>query len=162
MELMNAIKKQRLHEFCHVSQHLTGSYFTVKSKSQMSSDGKPGWYWAVSHDPLPGCGLYQLCPHTERRVLIKEAIILSCGNAIHIKGRSQPLLRPWRPRRGHQRSAPPDPPLPLGPVWVTQAGSCFWTRSVFDLQMDLRANQRRVGVTASGGISSGAMAAACL
>lgn len=44
-----------------------------------------------------------------------------------------------------------------GLIWVTQAGSSFWTRSVFDLQMDLRANQRRVGVTASRSISSGVL-----
>lgn len=165
MELVNAVKKQLVREFCHISQHLTAIYFTVKSKSRMSSDEKPGWYWAVSHDPLPGRGLYQLCPHTERTVLIKEAIILPCGNAIHIKGRSQPLLRPWRPR-GYQRSAPPDPPPSRsnaarlrgdGPIWVTHAGSCFWTRSVFDLQVDLRANQRRVGVTPSRGLSSGVL-----
>lgn len=44
-----------------------------------------------------------------------------------------------------------------GPTWVTQARSCFWTRSVFDLQMDLRANQRRAGATAGRGISSGVL-----
>lgn len=65
-----------------------------------------------------------------------------------------------------RRLLPPSPPPPRstaarprgdGPIWVTQAGSCFWTRSVFDLQMDPRANQRRAGVTASGGISSGVL-----
>lgn len=43
------------------------------------------------------------------------------------------------------------------PIWVTQAGSCFWTRSVVDLPMDLRANQRRGGVPASRGTSSGVL-----
>lgn len=93
-------------------------------------------------------------------MLIKASIILSCGNTSDIKGRSQPLLRPSRSRRGYQRSPPPPPQLCC--TTTERATVCYGSEllltascKVFDLRTDLRANHRPADVTASRGISLG-------
>lgn len=112
MELTNAIKKQLVHEFGHISQHLTGIYFTVKSKSRMK---KPGWNWAVCHmTPSLGAAFSSSALTQSGRCSLKRPLSFLVGTPYTSKGEANlcsDLGGLGEVTRGRRLLTPP--PLPL-------------------------------------------------